>query len=134
MDIAIPFDKITAIELIKPTTWESGRIALIVEGFAGFGIVSGDNSTFVSANECNNWLKRQYESGTPVTVMYVLAIPIETPLSEEELAAYANLHTYKDNTTVSNDAGAWMDLEYVMDAKKYIDSLVAGGIAPARVE
>ena len=67
-------------------------------------------------------------------VLSLLETPIEIPLSEEELAAYANLHTYKDNTTVSNDAGAWMDLEYVMDAKKYIDSLVAGGIAPARVE
>lgn len=32
VDIAIPFDKITAIELIKPTTREAGRIALIVEG------------------------------------------------------------------------------------------------------
>lgn len=32
VDIAIPFDKITAIEFIKPTTWESGRIALIIEG------------------------------------------------------------------------------------------------------
>jgi hypothetical protein len=68
------------------------------------------------------------------TVLYPIATPIETPLSEEALAAYASLHTYKDNTTVSNDAGAWMDLEYVMDAKKYIDSLFAGGIVPARVE
>lgn len=50
--------------------------------------------------------------------------PIETPLSEEELAAYASLHTYRDNTAVSNDAGAYMELEYVIDAKKYIDSLV----------
>ena len=32
VNIAIPFDKITAVELIKPTTWQSGRIALIVEG------------------------------------------------------------------------------------------------------
>lgn len=76
-------------------------------------------------------------TGTDVTGLNVYAIlktPIETPLSEEELAAYANLHTYKDHTTVSNDAGAWMDLEYVMDAKKYIDSLVTGGIAPATLE
>jgi hypothetical protein len=65
---------------------------------------------------------------------YVLATPIETPLSEEELAAYSALHTYKDHTTVSNDASAHMELEYVMDAKKYIDSLVTGTIVPARVE
>lgn len=65
----------------------------------------------------------------------VLNSPIETPLSEEELAAYAALHTYRKNTTVSNDASAHMELEYVMDAKKYIDSLVAGGsIVPATVE
>lgn len=66
---------------------------------------------------------------------YVLATPVETPLPEEELAAYAALHTYKDHTTVSNDAGAYMELEYVMDAKKYIDSLVASaGILNATVE
>jgi hypothetical protein len=69
-----------------------------------------------------------------MTMAFPLLAPIETPLSEEELAAYASLHTYKDNTTVSNDAGAWMDLEYVMDAKKYIDNLVTGSMAPATVE
>ena len=70
-----------------------------------------------------------------LTFQYALATPIETPLSEEELAAFANLHTYKDNTTVSNDAGAYMELEYVMDAKKYIDSMIStAGIIPATVE
>ena len=32
VDIAIPFSKISAIELMKPETWQSGKIALIVEG------------------------------------------------------------------------------------------------------
>ena len=68
-------------------------------------------------------------------VVYALATPIETPLSEEELAAYSALYTYRDNTTVSNDAGAYMELEYVMDAKKYIDSLVVSStIHQATVE
>ena len=67
-----------------------------------------------------------------VSFVAVLLEPIETPLSEEKLAAYAALHTYRNNTTVSNDAGAYMELEYVMDAKKYIDSLVTGG-ASARL-
>ena len=66
--------------------------------------------------------------------MYVLGSPIETPLSEEELAAYAALRTYRGNTTVFNDAGAYMKLEYVMDVKKYIDGLIAGTIIPATVE
>ena len=67
---------------------------------------------------------RAFLTASPMTVQYILETPIETPLSEEELAAYATLHTYRENTTVSNDSGAWMDLEYVMDARKYIDSLV----------
>ena len=75
--------------------------------------------------------------GTDVTGLKVYAIlkaPIETPLSEEELAAYAALHTYRDHTTISNDAGAHMELEYVMDARKYIDSVIAGTLYPATVE
>ena len=60
----------------------------------------------------------------PITVVGVLDTPQEIPLPEEELAAYAALHTYRDSTTVTNDAGAYMELEYVMDAKKYIDSLL----------
>ena len=80
------------------------------------------------------YLAEQYANGTPVTVCHLLDTTIETPLSEEELAAYAALHTYRNNATISNDASAHMELEYVMDAKKYIDSLVTGTIIPARVE
>lgn len=80
------------------------------------------------------YLAGQYSTGTPVTMLYTLATPIETPLSTEELNAYAALHTYKEFTTVSNDSLAYMELEYVMDAKKYIDSRVTGGIVPATVE
>lgn len=65
----------------------------------------------------------------PLDILYVLATPIETPLSAEEISNYAALHTYKEQTTVSNDAEAWMDLEYVMDGKKYIDSLVSVNVA-----
>ena len=57
--------------------------------------------------------------------------PIETPLSEEELAAFSNLYTYRGNTTISNDASTHMEIEYVMDAKKYIDGLLED--SPIRV-
>ena len=46
------------------------------------------------------------------TVLYALAEPIETPLTTEELAQYAALHTNKPETIVYNDAGADMDVEY----------------------
>ena len=77
---------------------------------------------------------QRYLQNNVVTVVYILATHTETPLSAEELAAYANLHTYKDSTTVSNDASAYMELEYVIDARKYIDSMITAGILEATVE
>ena len=56
------------------------------------------------------------------------ASPIETPLSAEDLAAYNALHTHREASFVSNDGFAHMEIEYVMDAKKYIDSLVAAPV------
>ena len=92
---------------------------------------SGINGVRVSAYNPNT-LVAYYNGEDPgeLDVVYPLATPAKTHLSEEELAAYADLHTYKDSTTVSNDAGAYMELEYVMDAKKYFDG-IAGGGAPA---
>ena len=66
------------------------------------------------------WLKEN-----AVKVQYQLATPIETPLPEEELAAYRALHTNKPNTTVCNDAGAHMELSYAADTKLYIDNKFA---------
>ena len=59
--------------------------------------------------------------------LFPISTPIETHLSEEELAAYAALHTSRYGTTVSNDKDAYMDVQYQMDAKKYIDSLIRTG-------
>ena len=78
-------------------------------------------------------------NGEPIgntTVVYPIAKPIETPLSEEELVSFATLHTSRGITTVSNDAGAYMEIQYAMDAKKYIDSLVgtSAGLVNATVE
>ena len=66
-----------------------------------------------------------YFSSNPVAFMAELATPIETPLSAEELAAYAALHTNDPTTTISNDAGAYMEVTYVADTKRYIDNKFA---------
>lgn len=55
-------------------------------------------------------------------ILYVLAEPIETPLSEDVLAQYKALHTNYPNTTVLNDASAEMKLTYNADTKRYIDN------------
>ena len=51
-----------------------------------------------------------------------LVTPIETPLSAEELAAFQFAHTNFPNTTVINNAGAWMELKYNADTMTYLDS------------
>lgn len=60
------------------------------------------------------------------TVLYKLATPVETALAAEEIAAFAALYTHRQKTIVSNDGFAHMEIEYVMDAKKYIDSIIKG--------
>ena len=46
---------------------------------------------------------------------YILETPIETDLSDEEIVAYKELHTYSPATTVSNDAAAWMEVGYLTE-------------------
>ena len=93
----------------------------------GEGTITG---TFINA-PYNIWVRNGSTENTPSgKAYYQMNTPIETPLSEEELAAYKALYTYREHTTVSNDGHAYMELEYVMDAKKYIDSLMAGAIPP----
>ena len=57
-------------------------------------------------------LTELYNAGNPVKVLAILETPLETPIPENELAAYAAAHTNNPNTTIDNDAGAHMDVGY----------------------
>ena len=61
----------------------------------------------------------------PITILAQMVAPVETDLSDEELAAYAALHTYKPTTNINNDAVAWMEIGYQADTKLYIDKQFA---------
>lgn len=63
------------------------------------------------------------------TIAYILAIPIETTLTDAEVQAFRALHSHKPTTTVLNDAGAHMVLEYAADPKTYIDNKIAALVA-----
>lgn len=54
-----------------------------------------------------------YFASNPTTFIGVLATPIETTLSSEELAQYAALHTYSPSTTIFNDADSYMEVKYM---------------------
>ena len=78
-----------------------------------------------SVAEWKSYLDNQIAIGTPVVVLIKAENVTETPLTETEIAAYRALHTYKPNTTVLNDSGAHMFVEYAADTKLYIDNKLA---------
>lgn len=75
------------------------------------------NSTLNSI-DLNGW--KAWLTANPVKVQYILATPIETPLSESEIAPFRKLKTNYHCTTVLNDAGARMAIEYIADTTIYI--------------
>lgn len=84
-----------------------------------------NNITFICStslfNSVDDW--RQYLIENAMTLIYAIATPIETPLSEEEIAAYRALHTCDGATVVSTaEDVAGLEVKYVADAQKYIDN------------
>jgi hypothetical protein len=75
-----------------------------------------------SMDEFNSIIRGFNESGNPVTLYYIRRNPIETPLTAEEITAFKALRTNRPNTTILNDAGAWMAAKYNADTKSYIDN------------
>lgn len=69
-------------------------------------------STDMTVAEWKSLLAQWAADGAPMEFMAQLATPVETPIPAEELSAYAALHTNRPNTTIYNDAGAYMDVGY----------------------
>lgn len=59
----------------------------------------------------------------PTEIYAIAKEPIETDLTSEELAQYDALYMNYPNTTITNDAGAYMEVEYVASPKEYIANL-----------
>lgn len=62
---------------------------------------------FLSVGEVNNWLKEQYEAGTPVTIYYRLKELIRIPFTEEQkqkAEEMRHMRTYKEVTHVDSVA------------------------------
>lgn len=74
-----------------------------------------------SANyDVDTW--KEFLSENNVTLLYILATPIETALTDEELFNFSQLHSNYPNTTVLNDAGAWMEVAYNADTQLYFNN------------
>ena len=83
-------------------------------------LIIGD--VFSTVEDFKAYLAGQYSNGTPVKVKYVLAEPIETPLTEAEMVAYQEYYTNYPNTTIYSDDGAFLNIKYKADTKAYIDN------------
>lgn len=66
-------------------------------------------------------LKEWYNAGNPITLYAPLKTPVETAITQPNINAIKSAHTYKPNTVITNNAGALMDVHYVVDRKSYID-------------
>ena len=66
-------------------------------------------------------------ASNPMTVVYELATPIETPLSEADVEVLKNIRTFKGITNIFPDSDVQpdMEVEYVIDTKMYIDKKIA---------
>lgn len=81
---------------------------------------------YITGSNCWVFVPIGYDlNANRVELLYQFAAPIETPLTESELAGYRALRTYKPNTTVLNGSGAYMKVEYAADTKLYIDNKLA---------
>lgn len=95
------------------------RFAALGSGAVYF-VVSGELTL-------EEWRTRMAELAP--TIMLALQSPVEHALTDAELQAFRALHSYKPTTTVLNDAGAHMALEYAADPKTYIDNKLAALVA-----
>lgn len=78
------------------------------------------NNTITTLEQWRAWLAEN-----EVELVYILASPIETPLTDAEITAFKALCSNKPTTTILNDAGAYMAVEYVADTKLYIDRKIS---------
>lgn len=73
-----------------------------------------------SLNDFKTWLNKN-----PITVVYQLATPTEEDIPQELLTQLKQLQTYYGGTNISfeaSDVYPTIDLEYIKDTKKYIES------------
>lgn len=75
-----------------------------------------------SLDEFKAMISNAYDAGNPVTLYCARKAPIETPLTAEEIAAFKALRTNYPNSTILNDAGAWMSVKYNADTKTYVEN------------
>lgn len=82
-----------------------------------------------NAQQFKEFLKTKKDEGNPLYVFYETISTEFIPLPQSEQNAIRNLTTYYPSTTLTNDQGCVMELDYVADTKLYIDNKVSANVA-----
>lgn len=69
------------------------------------------------------WLGTQASSGNPLTMAYLLATPVEIPLTDTQLSQLRAISTLKDETYMYTDGGSDMYCEAYINEKDLYDGL-----------
>ena len=88
-----------------------------------------EGDSISTLDELTAWLKSNVANGNPTTVIYPLAIPKETDLSDEQLEAFASMKSHKGITNVLTDDIGDITVDYVGDLKTYIDKKIAESVS-----
>lgn len=102
----------------RTTTSEVGYGYFESNGYLYLNVYSNDT---VAADDAVSAFKA-WLYDNPMTVIYPLLTPVETALTKEQLAIISAFRTSYPSTTIANDAGAEMEVQYVADTKNYIDN------------
>lgn len=84
-------------------------------------IDSGNDARFkidgiTSVDELKTWMT----ANGPVEFIYPLVVPVETPLSDADIASYKKFYSNYSDTFVHNDSGATIRVSYNADTKIYL--------------
>lgn len=78
-------------------------------------------SNFVFTGTADDTLETLREKLDGMELLYILAEPIETDLTSEEIEAYRALNSNYPTTTILNDENAYMEVVLVADTKNHIE-------------
>lgn len=86
---------------------------------AGDDIITVENSILETQDSAG---RIKFFTEHPTKIYAIRKEPIETDLTEEQIAQYKALMTNYPNTTIINDANAYTEVKYSSDTKLYIDN------------
>lgn len=69
-------------------------------------------ATPMTAEEVNALFAKMQSASVPAYLIGQLTAPVESNLSNEQIEAFKQLHTYEPATIVGNDQDVWMEIEY----------------------